>query len=110
MTGAVEALVTYCSRDKDHSSVPLPALKRYKSARIRRIKQAADSQGAQFYILSGEFGLLKPSDPIPYYDHLLAPPEIDQLAAKIAGQLVTEHLTKVTFFCQRHPNVAGRAL
>lgn len=98
MTGMVEAFITYCSADKDRSPMPLPALERYKSVRIRRVKKAADSQGVGFYILSGEFGLLKPSDPIPYYDHLLTVAEIDQLAGEVGRQLVNEHLSKVTFF------------
>jgi hypothetical protein len=58
----------------------------------------ADSQGVQFYILSGKFGLLKPSDPIPYYDHLLAADEIDRLVVKATKQLVTGDVTKITFF------------
>jgi hypothetical protein len=94
----VEAFVTYCSRDKDQSPESLPALRRYKSARIRRVKKLADLQGVGFYILSGEFGLLKPNDPIPDYDHLLLRSEIDEFATKVAGQLAGERLTKITFF------------
>ena len=98
MTEPVEAFVTYCSAEKDRSPGLLPALERYKSMRIRHVKEAADSQGVAFYILSGEFGLRKPSALTPFYDHSLRAPEIDQLVRKVAGQLVKEHLTRVTFF------------
>lgn len=35
MNVPVEAFITYCSREKDHATMPLPALQRYKSQRIR---------------------------------------------------------------------------
>src|SRR5579875_3610955 len=98
MSVPVEAFITYCSREKDHSPMLLPALQRYKSQRIRRVKAAADSQGVAFYILSGKFALLKAAEPIPYYDHLLTQLEVDQLAERVAGQLKREGLSKVIFF------------
>lgn len=94
----MEAFVTYCSREKDHLPEAMPALRRYKSARIERVKMLADSRGVAFCVLSGKFGLVKPDECIPDYDHLLVRAEVDDLAAKVADQLTREDLTKVTFF------------
>lgn len=58
----------------------------------------ADVHGVRFYILSGKLGLVQPSQPISYYDHLLKGPEVEQLAARVAEQLREEHLAKITFF------------
>lgn len=40
-----------------------------------------------FYILSGEYGLIPPAQPIPWYDHLLQSDEVGQLAERMAGQI-----------------------
>jgi hypothetical protein len=45
------------------------------------------SLGLRFLILSGEYGILEPSDPIPYYDHILQSSEVSEHAKKVAAQL-----------------------
>lgn len=78
---------TYCSAKKRTDPDPLPALERYLDPRIRDLAAMAAAEGSAFLILSGEFGLLRPEDPIPWYDHLLSPEETDAMAARVAGQL-----------------------
>lgn len=81
----MELVVTYCSGPKRRDRGPLPAVQRYLS---ERIEQLAASSGGRLRILSGEFGLLAADDPIPWYDHLLAAGEVDQLAVTVADQLL----------------------
>ena len=78
---------TCCSADKRRDAAPLPALERYVSDRIRVVSDLATSLGEDFRILSGLYGLLAGSDPIPYYDHLLTASEVEDHAARVADQL-----------------------
>lgn len=82
-----DCFITYCSREKVATVGDLPAVERYLSERIRRVAALAQKDGASFRILSGQFGLLSSGDPIPYYDHLLAPEEVNGMAQKIAPAL-----------------------
>lgn len=94
------AYCTYCSREKDTRPGPLPAILRYQSRRIRDVAERAARDGASLVILSGEFGLLQPSDPIPYYDHLLQPAEVSAMIERVALQLRTAGITAVTYFTE----------
>ncbi len=76
--------VTYCSKEKDDAPGLLPAARRYRTARIPAAATRAAEDGAEFRIFSGEFGLLSPEDPIPWYDHLLRPDEVPAMAARLA--------------------------
>lgn len=89
---------TYCSADKEITDELLPAIERYRSDRIRRIYSAALTAGAGFFILSGEFGLLAPNAPIPYYDHLLTGDEVEAHSFKIAEQIKRHGITQIIFF------------
>lgn len=89
---------TYCSAEKEANENLLPAIERYRSERIKRIYSAALSCGANFFILSGEYGLLKPNDAIPYYDHLLVAGEIKAHSANVAGQINQYGITQIIFF------------
>ncbi len=75
---------TYCSAKKDRSQGELPAIQRYRSHRIKSVYIAAVSLGLKFLILSGEYVILEPSDPIPYYDHLLQSSEVSEHSKKVA--------------------------
>ena len=76
----------------------LAAIDRYVDKRIDDVQSAAATLGAQFMILSGEYGLLNPSDPIPYYDHLLISEEIAEHASLVSQQLVDTGVHQITFF------------
>lgn len=90
--------LTYCSAEKETYEHPLPAINRYRSDRIRRIYSAAESAGTGFFILSGEYGLLKPNEPIPYYDHLLVGDEVETHSFKVADQIKQHGITQIIFF------------
>jgi hypothetical protein len=89
---------TYCSAEKETAAELLPALRRYRSERIRRIHESARKAGCGFYILSGEYGLLAPDGPIPYYDHLLVDDGIEMHAFKLAEQIQRYGITQIVFF------------
>lgn len=89
---------TYCSAEKKLDDSPLPAIQRYRSDRIKRIYSAALTCGVGFFILSGEFGLLKPNELIPYYDHLLAADEVEAHRFKVAEQIKQYGITQIIFF------------
>ncbi len=81
------ALCTYCSKRKSETPGCVPAIERYLDERIHKVGAAAALLGLDFYILSGEYGLILPAHPIPWYDHLLRPDEVGQLAERMAGQI-----------------------
>lgn len=54
--------------------------------------------GVNFFILSGEYGLLALDEPIPYYDHLLVADEIEAHAFKLAEQIKRYSITQIVFF------------
>lgn len=89
---------TYCSAEKEIEESPLPAIERYRSDRIKRIYSAALSSGTVFFILSGEFGLLTPNQPIPYYDHLLVADEVEAHSLTVAEQIKQHGITQIIFF------------
>lgn len=76
-------LITYCSRRKSDAPGLLPAVERYSSPRIRLAQKKAAELNADFFILSGQFGLLHAEDPIPWYDHLLQPEEVEDMAGRM---------------------------
>ena len=89
---------TYCSAEKGTTEELLPALRRYHSKRIQRIHKAARNAGCGFYILSGEYGLLKPDEKIPYYDHLLVDDEVEAQAFRLTEQIKQYDITQIVFF------------
>ncbi len=94
------AFCTYCSAEKDHSHGQLPAIQRYRSQRIKSVYSAALSLGLEFLILSGEYGMLRPSDLIPYYSHLLITPEVPEHAKRVAHQLKALGVNDLIFFAR----------
>jgi hypothetical protein len=91
---------TTCSAEKDRSPGEIPAAQRYRSQRIKSVHAAAERLGLRFVILSGEFGILQPEDPIPYYDHLLLPGEVAVHATLVASQLEALDVSDLIFFCR----------
>ena len=60
-------------------------------------------------ILSGQFGLLSPDDPIPYYDHLLTEDELDEMVLIVTDQLEGAEATKITAYIKKGREVEGWA-
>jgi len=83
------AFCTYCSAAKDEEPNSMPAIDRYFSQRIAKVSDAASQVGSDFLIFSGKFGLLKPADLIPFYDHLLVDEEVADMVPRVADQLKT---------------------
>jgi hypothetical protein len=96
----MNSFCTYCSATKRDEPGEIPAIHRYQSARIDNIYSAACLLGVEFYILSGEFGLIPPERTIPWYDHLLKPEEASVLADRIVGQIRQHGITTLIYFTQ----------
>jgi len=92
-----KVLCTYCSAEKNQAEEPLPAIDRYISERIDSVYQQAKESEDQMMILSGKFGLLRPGDPIPWYDHLLLPDEIEVMTQIVAGQIKAYGITELEY-------------
>jgi len=93
-----EIWITCCAAAKDPVSGELPAARRYLSTRIDAVGLLAARRGAEFRILSGKYGLLAPETPIPAYDHLLGPAEVDDHAGRVAQQLTELAPARVVYF------------
>lgn len=93
-----KALITICSREKSKKEGLEPAIERYKSERIKEVYEEADRQGVDFFILSGEFGILSSDDKIPDYDHLLKEEEVPGLTSKVAKKLRQYQIDQVDFY------------
>jgi len=91
---------TYCSAEKDRLEGDLPAIQRYQSNRIKSVYAAAMSLGLKFLILSGKYGILEPSDKIPYYDHLLQSSEVSEHSKRVAVQLEALGVKDIIFFAR----------
>jgi hypothetical protein len=89
---------TYCSASKSHEEGEISAIRRYQSLRIKTVHAAASSLGLGFHILSGEYGLLSPEHPIPWYDHLLRPEEVGQLVERVAEQIDECQISSLVYF------------
>ena len=89
---------TYCSSKKNRSSKLLPAVKRYRSNRIKAIHRTAFSQNIPFLILSGKHGLVKAETPIEYYNYLLKSEDVEEHAIKVAEQLKGFGVKELVFF------------
>lgn len=89
---------TYCSARKRRDPGEIPASDRYDNPRIHQVHERAQKEAAGFLILSGEYGLLAPADPIPYYDHLLQRNEVGPLVDGIASQLQDRGVKELVYF------------
>jgi hypothetical protein len=94
----LKILATYCSAQKDEQSGSLPAYQRYQSDRIKMVMARAEKQDFPFMILSGMFGLIEFDQPLPYYDHLLKPFEVEQHANFVAIQIKEFNVTEIEFY------------
>lgn len=99
----MKAFVTYCSALKNETRDLLPAEKLYKSSRIDLISEKSKKDQVSFFILSGKFGLIKSSTPIPYYDHLLIEEELATHIPKVVEQIEESGIESIEFY-MRNPN------
>ncbi|MDB4656062.1 hypothetical protein OAE48_04355 [Flavobacteriales bacterium] len=102
------AYCTYCSAEKDHSEISLPAISRYKSSRITKVYNSAITENVEFVILSGKYGIIDAHQNIDYYDHLLVPSEVDEHSELVTSQLKEMGITKLMFYAVsvlKDPNI-----
>ena len=88
---------TICCREKDRAEGLLPALRRYRSSRIKTVSSLARKAGWPFAILSGEYGLISADEPIPYYDRLMGEDDLGKIIAKNTAFLKKNGIEKVFF-------------
>lgn len=91
---------TICCKEKRRDKELLPAIQRYISKRIRRIYELSKKEGVGFRILSGKFGLLRPEDPIPWYDQKLLPHMVDEMVKVVEEQMKSQAITHIVFFAK----------
>lgn len=96
--GEVEYLCTTCSKSKRRAAKSLPALERYFSRRLRWVWQESQRLQRPLLIFSGKYGLLKPHEKIPWYDHALQPAEVDDMIHKLIKQLTANRASQLTFY------------
>lgn len=90
-------LITICSKEKSPSPGEVPALERYQSARIASVHERSRRENIPMLIFSGNYGLIEPETPLPYYDHLLQADEVHGFVGPTAEILKTRGITTVTF-------------
>jgi hypothetical protein len=106
----MKILCTYCSAEKHKQVGNVPAISRYISKRIDWVAEQADKQNRPLFILSGNYGIIPATQPIPYYDHLLTQQEVLAHAQKVASQIREHGITHITYYTrslQQDPNVAA---
>lgn len=93
-------LIVSCSERKRNDPNPLPALDRYDGVNFRVIKKAMREgrwpQNLDLLILSAEYGLTDPDQPIRPYDRRMTPQRATELADKVAGVL-RRRLSHITY-------------
>lgn len=94
----MECLVTTCSRDKRPDHGPLPALERYLSNRINFVAAESARLGLPLLIFSAKYGLLRPREPIHYYNLKLDWDQVSAMARKLASQLRAYGVTALHFY------------
>ena len=90
--------VTYCSKDKSRDEERIPAISRYSSARIEKIRELAEKRDQKFAILSGKYGILQPQQKIPFYDKLLTDEDLGKTVPKVEKQLEELNPDQVVYF------------
>jgi hypothetical protein len=89
---------TYCSKNKNQSSISMPAIDLYSSNRIKSTYKAAQHLGLTFCILSGKYGLVDAEQNIKHYDHLLIQEEVNDHAKLVSKQIHHKNITSMVFF------------
>jgi len=90
--------IALCSAKKRQNEGDLSAIERYTASRIHDVYHWARRDSADFCIFSGRFGLLRASEPIPWYDHKLQPEEVSEMAMRVAKQLKEQGQRKLVVY------------
>ena len=96
--------ITYCSKEKDRTRKDLPAIERYDSERINKVKALSEEENENFAILSGKYGLIEAQEEIPFYDELLRERNIPQLITGVKNFLKSNNVEKVIYHTKKVEN------
>ena len=89
---------TICCKEKKTNKEPIDSINRYISNRIKFVFEKSQKDSAEFRILSGKYGLLKPNDKIPWYDKKLEFSDISALKKIVKKQILKQNICKIVFF------------
>ena len=93
----MKVICTTCSKRKRQTPGLLPARRRYLSQRIRHVLDQAERSGRPALILSGRYGLLSPSQRIPWYHRVLTEGDVETFVPTLVEQLRSRQVTAVVF-------------
>ncbi|MBL4653509.1 MAG: hypothetical protein JKY53_11725 [Flavobacteriales bacterium] len=89
---------TTCSKDKSTHEGRVAAIQRYQDELITSIYHKSQQDKKGFRILSGKYGLLSPTDEIPWYDQILLLHEVNNMIDLATVQLQHADITSVALF------------
>ena len=88
-------ILTTCTARKSDAPGRIPARARYRGARVEAAAALARARGRPLVFLSGVYGVLPASAPIPWYDHALQPGEVAAMTPTVARQLTDQGIARV---------------
>ncbi|MCH9647285.1 MAG: phytanoyl-CoA dioxygenase family protein [Deltaproteobacteria bacterium] len=94
----MEVLCTTCCQEKRPTATPLPASHLYLSKRLHDVLEEGERLGKVVLILSGKFGLVRPQDLLPWYDHALLPQEVEGLVPQLTEALSRIGVSQIHFY------------
>lgn len=100
----MEYFCTICSKEKRTDKESLPAVERYLSKRIWFVYQESQRLNIPMLILSGKYGLLPPTELIPWYDKKLKENRIIDLIPIVTKQITGHNISEIVFYCQPETN------
>lgn len=93
-------ICTICCAEKKDSKEKLPAIDLYLSSRIRFAYKESQEKGVGFRIFSGKYGLLKPDQPIDWYDFQLTNETVSDIVPVMVSQIKEQAIEKVIFYAR----------
>lgn len=97
----MKTYITTCCKEKSTILGEIPMLERYVSDRIEAIYQKSVVDKAFFFVLSGKFGLLTPSNKIPFYDLVLKEDRVVEITKKVKHQFLIYGVSEVILFANQ---------